>query len=69
MYNKRMKNERVIGDNMKGSIRIAIGFLLVFGAVGGMDSGPDDMLYYQIVSAVIGLFIMSSGAKAMNRYE
>lgn len=54
---------------MRGSIRMAIGFLAVFGAVGGMDSGPADNLPYQITLAVIGLFVMYSGVKAMNRYE
>jgi hypothetical protein len=54
---------------MQGSIRLAIGFLLVFGAVGGMDSGPADYLVYQVAVAVIGLVMMFSGAKAMKQYE
>jgi heme O synthase-like polyprenyltransferase len=54
---------------MRGSIRLIVGFLLVFGAVGGMDFGPAEFLLYQIAIAVIGLFMMSSGVKAMNRYE
>jgi hypothetical protein len=52
---------------MQGSIRLAIGFLLVFGAVGGMDSGPTEYFLYQIAAAVIGLLVMTSGVKAMNR--
>jgi hypothetical protein len=54
---------------MRGSIRLAIGFLLVFGAVGGMDSGPSEDFVYQIAAATIGLLFMTSGVKAMNRYE
>ena len=52
---------------MKGSIRLLIGFLLVFGAVGGMDN-PEQASYFveQIVAAVIGLGLMYSGTRAMN---
>jgi hypothetical protein len=51
---------------MQGSIRLAVGFLLVFGAVGGMDTGPTEYFYVQILTAVIGLMIMYFGVKAMN---
>ena len=54
---------------MKGSIRMAIGFLLVFGAVGGMDAGPAEDLYYQLALAVVGLGFMFSGVRAMNRFN
>jgi hypothetical protein len=54
---------------MQGSIRLAVGFLIVFGAVGAMDSGPVEDFVYQIAAASIGLLFMSSGVKAMNRYE
>ncbi len=54
---------------MKGSIRMVIGFLLVFGAVGGMDVGPAEDFYYQLAGAVIGLGLMFSGVNAMNRSE
>jgi hypothetical protein len=54
---------------MKGSIRTLIGFLIVFGAVGGMDHGTDSQLPYQLAAAAAGLFLMYSGVKAMNRYE
>ena len=50
---------------MKGSIRAFIGFLIVFGAVGGMDNGTDAELPYQLAAAVVGLFLMYSGTKAM----
>jgi hypothetical protein len=51
---------------MQGSIRLAVGFLVAFGAVGGMDTGPADYFYVQILSAIVGLMIMYSGVKAMN---
>ena len=54
---------------MKGSIRMLVGFLLVFGAVGGMDAGPAEDFYYQIVMAVVGLGFMFSGVRAMNRFN
>ena len=63
MYNKCMKGEK--GVAMKGSIRALIGFLIVFGAVGGMDNGTDAELPYQLAAAVVGLFLMYSGTKAM----
>jgi hypothetical protein len=59
-----MKSEK--GVVMKGSIRLAVGFLLVFGAVGGMDNVPDALLQQTIV-AILGLGIMFSGVKAMER--
>ncbi len=54
---------------MKGSIRIVLGFLLVFGAVGGMDAGPSEAFYYQLATAAVGLGLMYSGVRAMNRSE
>ena len=51
---------------MKGSIRIVIGFLLVFGAVGGIDYGTAT-LTEGILFSVIGLGIMYSGITAMNK--
>jgi hypothetical protein len=50
---------------MKGSIRTVVGFLLVFGAVGGMDAGSATFTEGLLLS-VIGLGIMYSGVKAMN---
>lgn len=47
---------------MKGSIRLMIGFLLVFGAVGGIDAGND--LLPCVALAIAGLFVMSSGIRA-----
>lgn len=54
---------------MQGSIRLVIGFIMVFGSVGGMDVGPTDYLFVQVLTAIIGLMVMFSGVKAMNRYE
>jgi hypothetical protein len=51
---------------MKGSIRTLVGFLLVFGAVGGMDYGTATIAEGLLFSA-IGLVIMYSGVNAMNK--
>ncbi len=58
-----MKSEK--GVVMKGSIRLIVGFLLVFGAVGGMETGTDAQLPLQMIVAAIGLFSMYSATKAM----
>lgn len=50
---------------MRGSIRMVIGFLMVFGAVGGMDHGTDAQLPLQLALAAVGLFAMYSGSRAM----
>ncbi len=63
-HNRSMKSEK--GVAMKGSIRLVIGFLLVFGAVGGMDTVPDALLE-QVAVAIVGLGVMFSGIKAMER--
>lgn len=47
-------------------IRLAIGFLLVFGAVGGMDAQPlasTAVFASQIALAVIGLVLMYFGTQ------
>lgn len=50
---------------MKGSIRAVLGFLILFGCVGGMDSASDaDLLVLLAVSAV-GMLVMASGVSAM----
>lgn len=53
---------------MRGSIRLAVGFLLVFGAVGGMETGTDAQLPMQLLAASIGLLSMYSGTKAMEKF-
>ena len=48
---------------MKGSIRSMVGFLIAYGAVGGMETGSD--LLTCVVVAAAGLLIMASGVFAM----
>jgi len=52
---------------MTGSIRAFVGFMLVFGAVGGMDMDPDASLVTLLAIAVLGLAIMWSGVDAMRK--
>jgi hypothetical protein len=53
------------GNGMKGSIRLFVGLLIVFGAVGGIDAGND--LLPCVALAIAGLFVMNSGVKAMEK--
>ena len=46
-------------------IRAIIGFLLVFGAVGGLDNAPDAQLIPLIGSALIGLTLMYFGSEKL----
>ena len=48
---------------MRGSIRTAVGFFLVFGAVGGLDNGSPVVACVAIAAA--GLALMASGVAAM----
>lgn len=50
---------------MKGSIRIAVGFFIAFGAVGTLDYDPNASLLTQTVLALAGLAIMYTGVNAM----
>ena len=59
-----MKIEK--GVAMKGSIRFFVGLLIVFGAVGGMDN-PENPVMVGLALAVVGLGLMYSGVKAMER--
>jgi hypothetical protein len=52
---------------MKGSIRAFVGFMLTFGAVGTLDYDPSASLLLQSGIAVLGLLVMLSGVRAMNR--
>lgn len=54
---------------MKGSIRVIVGLLIVFGVAGGLDNATDSQLLTLIVVAAAGLGLMASGTKAMNRVE
>jgi hypothetical protein len=49
---------------MRGSIRTIVGFLIVFGAVGGMEQ-PENSLLACVALAVAGLALMLSGVNAM----
>ena len=51
---------------MRGSIRAFVGFLIVFGCVGGMDNATDSQLLVATLGAVLGLCVMYSGVSAMN---
>ena len=50
---------------MAGSLRAFFGFLLVFGAVGGLDN--NESLVACLAIAAVGLALMASGVSAMNR--
>lgn len=50
---------------MKGTIRTAVGFLMVFGAVGGMEMGTDAQLPLQLTIALVGLAIAYSGVRQL----
>ncbi len=50
---------------MKGSIRMAVGFLAVFGAVGGIETGGD--LAALVAVAACGLILAYSGVRAMKK--
>lgn len=47
---------------MKGSIRVALGFLVMWGAVGTLDVDQTASLATQGTLAVFGLFLMIWGA-------
>jgi cell division protein FtsW (lipid II flippase) len=53
---------------MTGTIRLVVGFILVFGAVGGIDN-PDqaDYLVEQMLIAVAGLALMLWATRDINR--
>lgn len=54
---------------MKGSIRIAVGFFIVFGAVGTLDADPNAGLLVQALLALVGLAIAYSGITAMKEAQ
>jgi hypothetical protein len=47
-------------------IRTVIGFLMVFGSVGGMDNATDGQLIPLLALAVTGLALMYFGTKKIN---
>jgi len=54
-------------SNMKGTIRLIVGLLLVMGAAGGLDNATDAQILPLMGIAILGLFSMYSATKAMNR--
>jgi hypothetical protein len=51
---------------MKGSIRVVLGLIIVMSAAGGIDIATDLQLIPTMALAAVGLFIMTSGVKAMD---
>ena len=52
---------------MKGSIRTIVGLLVVFGAVGFIETATDAQLLAGLLTAALGLGVMASGTAALNR--
>ena len=50
---------------MKGSLRILIGFLITYGAVGSLDFDPTADVVVAILLASVGLLILFSGVQAL----
>jgi hypothetical protein len=50
-------------------IRFILGFLIVFGAVGGMENGTDAQLPMQIIAAIFGLICVYFGALKLQKNE
>jgi len=52
---------------MKGSIRIVMGLLIVFGSVGGIDTASSfTVLATLVIISLVGLALMYSGVRASN---
>jgi hypothetical protein len=49
---------------IKGSIRMVLGFMITFGAVGTLDADPSASVLVQFTLAMIGLAIAYSGVLA-----
>jgi hypothetical protein len=45
---------------------LCVGFLIVFGAVGGMEHDPSSSVLLGVSLAAVGLLLMYSGVRAMN---
>ena len=54
---------------MKGSIRMVVGFLVAFGAVGTLDYDPGASVLVQTVLALAGILIAFSGVNAMQKEQ
>ena len=51
---------------MKGSIRVMLGLLIVFGVTGGIDNATEEQLLALIPLAFVGFALMLTGVNAMN---
>ena len=54
---------------MKGTIRIVLGLLMVFGGVGGMEMSEETIPMDSFAVALTGLAIMAWGVVAVNKEE
>jgi hypothetical protein len=52
---------------MRGSIRIFVGIMIAFGAVGHLDYDPDASELIQTLIAAAGLALAAWGVRDMNR--
>ena len=50
---------------MRGSIRMLVGFLITFGAVGSIEIDPNANLMIEMILAGAGLALLFSGINAM----
>jgi hypothetical protein len=50
---------------MRGSIRMLVGFMIVIGAVGGIEIDPNVNLIIEMILAGAGLALFFSGVNAM----
>jgi hypothetical protein len=63
VYNKLLIEKREFV--MKGSIRVIVGLLIAFGAVGTLDFDPNASVLVQGGIALLGCLVMLSGVRAM----
>lgn len=66
LYNYGMKIEKE--RKMRGSIRMFIGFFLLWGAAGGLDF-PENSVLACLTVAVVGALIGLSGLAAMRKAQ
>lgn len=68
MYKLRetLYNGSIKSTKEQKMIRTIIGFLMVFGAVGGMDNATDGQLIPLLALAVVGLVCMYFGTTKLN---
>lgn len=51
---------------MRGTIRVLLGLLVLFGVAGGLDNASDAELFLLVAMSVVGALLMFSGVRAMN---